>query len=69
MSPDQSIHATVPAQSLRLPSFGRRSALVALLGLLIAAYVGGCMVGREQERDQQLARQSACNADARCLRP
>ncbi len=43
-----------------------------LLGLLIAAYTAGCMVGREQERDRQqarLAQSRACDADSACLRP
>ncbi|MDP5238860.1 hypothetical protein Q9Q94_04930 [Uliginosibacterium sp. 31-16] len=43
-----------------------------LLGLLIAAYTAGCMVGREQERDRQqarLAQSRACDADPACLRP
>lgn len=41
-----------------------------LLGLLVAAYVSGCMVGQEQERDQQQhARRLACEADPHCLKP
>lgn len=40
-----------------------------LLGLLVVAYVAGWMVGQEQERDLQRARQLACQADPHCLRP
>lgn len=40
-----------------------------LLVLLIMAYVAGWMVGQEQERDLQRARQLACQKDPYCLRP
>lgn len=40
-----------------------------LLGLLVVAYVAGWMVGQEQARDLQRARQQACEADPHCLRP
>ncbi len=43
---------------------------LAVLGcLLLTAYIGGCMVGQEQERDLQKARQLACETDPHCLRP
>ena len=41
----------------------------ALLGLMIMAYAAGWMVGQEQERDLQRARQLACQQDPYCLRP
>ncbi|GAB2892978.1 hypothetical protein GCM10027046_22380 [Uliginosibacterium flavum] len=69
MCPDESPRVIAPLQGWRVPAFNWYGVAVLLLALLFAAYVGGCMVGREQERDQQQARQSACQADAHCLRP
>ncbi|MBS1209060.1 MAG: hypothetical protein H6R19_1458 [Proteobacteria bacterium] len=53
----------------RVRVFYRGWMLALLLGLLTTAYVGGCMVGHEQERDLQRMREQACKQDPHCLHP
>lgn len=69
----QAQHARRPFRAGPLwRNWGWLGSAALLLGLLIAAYTAGCMVGREQERDRQQARleqSRACDADPACLRP
>lgn len=68
MSPNAP-HTVARRPGWRLPALSRSHAAIIAASLLVAVYVAGWMVGQEQERDLQLARQQACAADPHCLRP
>ncbi|MDO6386459.1 MULTISPECIES: hypothetical protein [unclassified Uliginosibacterium] len=69
MHPDNAPRSLASLPGWRLPVFSLSHLAAMLLGLLVVAYVAGWMVGQEQERDLQRARQLACQADQHCLRP